>query len=115
MASERTPLITTVAVGTPRPRYPHQTVRRFCSIALGSSLIALLITFLVTAVSGPPHHHSHPWPGHGKKHLSYEKLQALLLDTPSAEKASEWSRYYTSGAHLAGQNLSQVRLIILSD
>ncbi|KAI1748357.1 hypothetical protein F4782DRAFT_542883 [Xylaria castorea] len=107
MASERTPLITTVAVGTPRRRYPHQTLRRFCSIALGSSLVVLLITFLVTAVYAPPYGHSHPWPGHGSKHLSYEKLQALLLDTPSAEKASEWSKYYTSGPHLAGQNLSQ--------
>ncbi|KAI0550511.1 hypothetical protein F4679DRAFT_542663 [Xylaria curta] len=107
MASERTPLITTVAVGTPRRRYPHQTLRRFCSIALGSSLVVLLVTFLVTAVYAPPYSHSQPWPGHGGKHLPYEKLQALLLDTPSAEKASEWSKYYTSGAHLAGQNLSQ--------
>ncbi|RYC56991.1 hypothetical protein CHU98_g9219 [Xylaria longipes] len=107
MASERTPLITTVAVGTPRRRYPHQTLRRFCSIALGSSLVVLLITFLVTAISVPPYSHSRPWPGHGSKHLPYEKLQALLLDTPSAEKASEWSKYYTSGPHLAGQNLSQ--------
>ncbi|KAJ2980850.1 hypothetical protein NUW58_g6835 [Xylaria curta] len=107
MASERTPLITTVAVGTPRRRYPHQTLRRFCSIALGSSLVVLLITFLVIVVIDPPYHYSHPRPGHGKKHLPYEKLQALLLDTPSAEKASEWSKYYTSGPHLAGKNLSQ--------
>ncbi|KAI0466165.1 hypothetical protein F4859DRAFT_333972 [Xylaria cf. heliscus] len=100
MASERTPLIATVAVGTPRPRYPHQTLRRFCSIALGSSLVALLITFLITTVYAPPY-------SHRRDQLSYEELQALLLDTPSAEKASEWSKYYTSGAHLAGQNLSQ--------
>ncbi|TGJ75551.1 hypothetical protein E0Z10_g10982 [Xylaria hypoxylon] len=107
--NERTPLFTTVAVGTPRPRYPHHTLRRFCTIALGSSLVVLLITFLVSAVSAPPYNHSHPhpWPGHGKKHISFEKLQAILLDTPSAEKASEWSKYYTSGPHLAGQNLSQ--------
>ncbi|GAP85461.2 putative glutamate carboxypeptidase II [Rosellinia necatrix] len=107
MASERTPLITTVAVGTPRRRYPHQTVRRFCSIALGSSLVVLLLTFLVTVVFAPHHHRSHPWPGHGRNRLTYKELQSILLDTPSAEKASEWSRYYTSGAHLAGQNLSQ--------
>lgn len=109
MANERTPLFTTVAVGTPRQRYPHQTLRRFCTIALGSSLVALLITFLVTAVDESPDNRSHPWPGHGKKHLAYEQLQAILLETPSAEKASEWSKYYTSGPHLAGQNLSQVR------
>ncbi|KAI0203508.1 hypothetical protein F4808DRAFT_22062 [Astrocystis sublimbata] len=105
MASEHTPLITTVAVGAPRPRYPHSTLRRFCSIALGSSLVVLLFTFLLTDFSTPPHGHPHPGPG--GKHVSYEKLQALLLDTPSAEKASEWSNYYTSGPHLAGQNLSQ--------
>ncbi|KAJ8127687.1 hypothetical protein O1611_g5948 [Lasiodiplodia mahajangana] len=107
MADERTPLITTVAVATPRRRYPHQTLRRFCSIALGSSLVVLLITFLVTVVYAPPYSHSQPWPGHGREHLTFEKLQAILLDTPSADKASEWSKYYTSGAHLAGQNLSQ--------
>ncbi|KAI0804436.1 hypothetical protein GGR55DRAFT_317592 [Xylaria sp. FL0064] len=107
MANERTPLFTTVAVGTPRQRYPHQTLRRFCTIALGSSLVALLVIFLVTAFDSPRDHDSHSWPGHGKKHLAYEELQAILLETPSAEKASEWSKYYTSGPHLAGQNLSQ--------
>ncbi|KAI3324863.1 Zn-dependent exopeptidase [Xylariaceae sp. AK1471] len=109
MSNERTPLITTVAVDIPRQRYPHQILRRFCTIALGSSLVALLITiaFLFIIDYAPPRHHSHPWPGHGKKHLAYEELQAILLDTPSAEKASEWSRYYTAGPHLAGQNLSQ--------
>ncbi|KAI0108892.1 hypothetical protein GGR51DRAFT_548025 [Nemania sp. FL0031] len=107
MADERTPLITTVAVATPRRRYPHQTVRRFCSIALGSSLVVLLITFLVTVVYAPPYSHSQPWPGHGREHFPFEELQTILLETPSAEKASEWSKYYTSGAHLAGQNLSQ--------
>jgi N-acetylated-alpha-linked acidic dipeptidase len=103
MANERTPLITTVTVGTPRQRYPHQTLRRFCTIALVSSLITLLITFLFTTTYAPPH--SQPCL---RKHLSYEELQAILLDTPSPEKAAEWSRYYTAGPHLAGQNLSQV-------
>jgi len=103
MADERTPLITTVAVGTPRQRYPHQTLRRFCTIALTSSLIALLITFLVTTAYEPPHHNHHP-----HRHLTFEELQAVLLDTPSSEKAAEWSKYYTAGPHLAGQNLSQV-------
>ncbi|KAI0876939.1 hypothetical protein GGS24DRAFT_498377 [Hypoxylon argillaceum] len=107
MANERTPLITTVAVGSPRRRYPHQTLRRFCSIALGSSLVVLLLTFLITVVYVPSNSHSRPRPGHGREHLPFEKLQDILLDTPSAQKASEWSKYYTSGAHLAGQNLSQ--------
>ncbi|KAI1173569.1 hypothetical protein F4777DRAFT_557296 [Nemania sp. FL0916] len=107
MANEHTPLITTVAVGSIRRRYPHQTLRRFCTIALGSSLVVLFVTALITLFYTPPEGRSHPWPGHRRKHLTYEKLQAILLDTPSAEKASEWSKYYTAGAHLAGQNLSQ--------
>ena len=110
MASERTPLITTVAVAAPRQRYPHQTLRRFCTIALGSSLITLLITFLITTASVPSSGHSKPWPGHGRKHLTLEELQAILLETPNADRASEWSKYYTSGPHLAGQNLSQVNI-----
>ena len=39
--------------------------------------------------------------------LAYDELKKILLDTPSAEKAREWSKYYTSGPHLAGKNLSQ--------
>ena len=30
-----------------------------------------------------------------------------MLETPKEEKAQEWSRYYTSGPHLAGKNYSQ--------
>ncbi|KAI5921081.1 hypothetical protein F4810DRAFT_702546 [Camillea tinctor] len=108
MTDERTPLITTVIVAPPRQRYPHQTLRRFCTVALGSSLITLLITFLVTVVFAPPNNISHPWPGHDeKKHIPFAELQRILLDTPSAFKASEWSKYYTAGPHLAGKNLSQ--------
>ncbi|KAI2616006.1 Zn-dependent exopeptidase [Hypoxylon sp. NC1633] len=107
MATESTPLITTVTVGPVRRRYPHQTLRRFCSVALGSSLIALFITFLITVVLAPPRNTHHDWPGHSGKHLSYEQLQSILLDTPSSSKATEWSKYYTAGSHLAGKNLSQ--------
>jgi N-acetylated-alpha-linked acidic dipeptidase len=39
--------------------------------------------------------------------LSYDDVQELLLDTPKPEKAREWSKYYTSGPHLAGKNFSQ--------
>ncbi|KAI0839059.1 Zn-dependent exopeptidase [Hypoxylon sp. FL0890] len=106
MANERTPLITTVTVGAVRRRYPHQTVRRFCTIALGSSLIALFITFLVSVVFAPSHSTHRGWPGHGK-HISFDELKDILLETPNADKAAEWSKYYTSGPHLAGKNLSQ--------
>ncbi|KAI0126650.1 PA domain-containing protein [Xylariales sp. AK1849] len=107
MASETTPLITTVTVGSTPRRYPHNTLRRFCSIALGSSIIALFVTFLYTVVLSPPTHHHKQRPGHHKNDLTYEELQSILLGTPSGEKAGEWSRYYTSGPHLAGKNLSQ--------
>lgn len=105
MSTERTPLITNVTVGSVPRRYPHQTLRRFCSIALGSTLVALFITFLV---SGRFSHHNGQWPGHHRSHVTPEELQSILLETPSGEKAGEWSKYYTSGPHLAGKNLSQV-------
>ncbi|KAI1854434.1 hypothetical protein JX265_012468 [Neoarthrinium moseri] len=101
MPTETTPLITTVQVGVVPRRYPHQTVRRFCSIALSCSLLAVIATFLWTVAFNP---HSHP---HHQSHLTFEELQAILLETPSGEKAGEWSQYYTSGPHLAGKNLSQ--------
>lgn len=124
MASESTPLIQTVLVGAPRRRYPHNTLRRFCTIACASVLLCGFATFLLNAVyiwpawrdhrhPHPPHHgpphHGHPGhhPHKGKR-LSHEELQQILLDTPSSEKAEEWSRYYTAGAHLAGKNYSQV-------
>ncbi|ETS81812.1 hypothetical protein PFICI_06814 [Pestalotiopsis fici W106-1] len=104
MPSERTPLITTVKVGEVPRRYPHQTVRRFCSVALGSSLVALLLVFLWTFSFDPQQHHPHH--EHGR-HVSFDELKTILLETPSGEKAGEWSKYYTSGPHLAGKNLSQ--------
>ncbi|KAI0000719.1 hypothetical protein F4779DRAFT_604561 [Xylariaceae sp. FL0662B] len=107
MASESTPLITTVTVGPVRRRYPHQIVRRFCTVACGSSLIALFIVFLVYAVVTPGHDRAHDWPGHDEDRITYEELQTILLNTPSGPKAAEWSKYYTSGPHLAGKNLSQ--------
>jgi N-acetylated-alpha-linked acidic dipeptidase len=104
---ERTPLLTTVRVGAAPPRYSHHTVRRFCTIALGSSLIALFLTFLWTVVFRPSHHVDFPSPHHGS-HISFDELKAILLGTPNEDKAAEWSKYYTSGPHLAGKNLSQV-------
>jgi N-acetylated-alpha-linked acidic dipeptidase len=51
-----------------------------------------------------PHHHPHH--RHSSK-VSFKELQDILLNTPKEEKAQEWSRYYTSGPHLAGKNYSQ--------
>ncbi|CZR55355.1 related to glutamate carboxypeptidase II [Phialocephala subalpina] len=106
---ERTPLIATVRVAPRRERYTHSTVRRFCTIALGSTLVAFAGLFLFLVVFTPTHHrHRHEHWGKGEEKLSYKELQQILLDTPDAEKASEWSKYYTSGPHLAGKNYSQV-------
>lgn len=112
---ENTPLISTVRVGNPPPRYPHNVFRRFCSIALTSLVVYTFISFLVLLIiDGPGHRHGHGffddvWPlGWSSSPVSHHELKKLLLDAPSAESAEEWSRYYTSGNHVAGKNLSQV-------
>jgi len=112
--NERTPLIATVHVAPPRPRYTHNIVRRFCTIALGSSLVVLVVIFLLPVAFLPSHRHHHHKPGpighpeHPANALTFKELQEILLDTPKEDKAAEWSKYYTSGPHLAGKNYSQV-------
>jgi N-acetylated-alpha-linked acidic dipeptidase len=107
--NERTPLITTIHIAPPRQRYRNRTVRRFCTIAFCSTLIAGTFFFLLPLVFLPKHLHPHPKPPHHKKpSLSFEELSTILLETPKEEKAQEWSKYYTSGPHLAGKNYSQV-------
>lgn len=100
-SNERTPLIRTVIVAPPRQRYRHHIVRRFCTAILLCALIAVTLLFIFA-----PHHH-HPHHRHSKSKVSFKELQDILLDTPKEEKAQEWSRYYTSGPHLAGKNYSQ--------
>ncbi|KAK7430209.1 hypothetical protein QQZ08_003184 [Neonectria magnoliae] len=109
MANERTPLIQNVPVGPPRRRYPHHTYRRFFTVASSAILICGFTTFAFqTFFSWPLHHHGQNGRySSRRKGLSPEAVQAILFDTPSPEKAEEWSRYYTSGAHLAGTNFSQ--------
>ncbi|OAL35299.1 hypothetical protein AYO20_05350 [Fonsecaea nubica] len=114
---EHTPLIATVYVTRRRPRYPHTTLKRFCSIALASSLIAIAICFLLPGAILPRGHDSvssylpwsppypRSWPQSAG--ITFEQLIELLLETPDEEKARSWSEYYTSGPHLAGKNLSQ--------
>ena len=113
MTSERTPLLSTERVASPRPRYPHAVVRRFCTVALASTLIWFFIAVAVSLTifpNGHSHHDPHggwTWPGCGRRKVSHEHLQRILLNIPSRQKAEEWSRYYTSGPHLAGKNYSQ--------
>lgn len=116
MENERTPLIRTVRVSQPPPRYSHARVRQFCSIALGSSLVVLAVLFLLPVAFLPDrhpgsHYPSPKYPSLPHSHddtISFVELQNILLTTPSGERASEWSKYYTSGPHLAGKNYSQV-------
>ena len=117
MADESTPLIQTVQVGPQPRRYPHQTCRRFFTIACSCLLIGGFAAFAISFFVLDNHHHHFFRHGHRGHHsvsaekskwLSYDELKAILTDTPSAERAEEWSRYYTSGAHYAGTNFSQV-------
>lgn len=99
---------------------PHRVYRRatpltrfarFTSIVL--SVLALFATIgvllaLDVSVTDPntwclrlPHrnwpHHEHP----------IEYWEHIVTSYPKADRAKEWSRYYTSGPHLGGKNYSQ--------
>ena len=118
MAGERTPLLQTVVIAPQRQRYTHSTVRRFCTVALTSTLVVIVILFLLPAQWLPggkegmsvyfpgksllPHE---AWPQ--SEGLPYKELQEVLQTTPQEDKAREWSQYYTAGPHLAGKNFSQ--------
>ncbi|KAI4279500.1 MAG: hypothetical protein LQ337_000201 [Flavoplaca oasis] len=124
-SNEQTPLLTTVHVVPRQPRYRHSTLRRFCTVALSTTLVVVVVLFLIP-INWLPHHtwdngwdNKHPplpllwstdyphhsWPA--SQGLTYQELQDILLNTPSETKAREWSQYYASGPHLAGKNLSQ--------
>jgi N-acetylated-alpha-linked acidic dipeptidase len=48
--------------------------------------------------------------GHSKwlnGRVPLEELENIMLSTPQEDQAREYSRYYTSGPHLGGMNLSQ--------
>ena len=99
---------------------PHRVYRRatpltrfarFTSIVL--SVLALFATIgvllaLDVSITDPntwclrlPHrnwpHHEHP----------IEYWEHIVTSYPKADRAKEWSRYYTSGPHLGGKNYSQ--------
>ena len=118
MADERTALIQTVEVRPyVRDRYPHHRLRSVCTallaatVVIGGAVAIILFSFAPlndgseydatlrswSAISSKEHSQS----------LSFEELQNILLETPDADQVREWSRYYTSGPHLAGKNLSQ--------
>ncbi|KAK3075960.1 hypothetical protein LTR53_000264 [Teratosphaeriaceae sp. CCFEE 6253] len=134
VVSERQPLLYYVPMEeAPSIHYPHSQIRRFCTIALTTiPLLTLAIIFFCIAIAGQsdlfgdhqtensrwlrffapdeagasewalPHAQ---WPaGEG---IDFDELQQILQDTPSPERAREWSLYYTAGPHLAGKNRSQ--------
>ncbi|KAF1833853.1 Zn-dependent exopeptidase [Decorospora gaudefroyi] len=124
MADERTPLIQRVDVRPHRDRYPHHRLRFICTSLLSATIIAGGLAAVFIFSCAPPSHDElapasrvSTWSPFstsripagwlGKTALDFEDLQSTLLETPSAENAKEWSRYYTSGPHLAGKNLSQ--------
>lgn len=121
MTTEATPLIQTVRVGPCPRRYPHQSCRRFFTIAASSLLLAAFFIFSFHLLAPEPHHHPHSHKDHfyalaalnRGSNIDHAHLQAILRDTPSADHAIEWSRYYTSGPHLAGNNFSQASPILL--
>lgn len=115
--SERTPLLL-VRVAPPRPRYAHSNVRRACTSCLASLLGVAIVLFLLPVAIFPREHGSiwdyfpwahpfpHPnWPS--SQGISYKVLQDILQTIPDAEEIRSYSKYYTSGPHLAGKNLSQ--------
>ncbi|KAI9790757.1 MAG: hypothetical protein M1835_000785 [Candelina submexicana] len=117
---EQAPLLQTVRIAPPRQRYPHTTLRRFCTIALSTCLIIAVVLFLLLPFGIDPsallsYEHSYlPWSNPyphktwpQSEGLPYHELQQVLSSTPDEAKAREWSQYYTSGPHLAGANLSQ--------
>ncbi|KAJ4299975.1 hypothetical protein N0V90_005223 [Kalmusia sp. IMI 367209] len=120
MSDERTPLITVVQTRPHRDRYPHHTLRYICTLFLSISLFTGLIAAVLILNLAPldddsdtaagilrflPNKLPEGWPS--SRGLDYEELVEILKETPDSERARTWSRYYTSGPHLAGKNLSQ--------
>lgn len=120
MANEQTPLIQTVEVRPyVRDRYPHHRLRFWCTsvlsalVLVGGIVAVLLFSFDWKTENDLPsafdraHSQQIAEAWSRRTSLDYEDLQTILLETPDADKAREWSKYYTSGPHLAGKNLTQ--------
>ncbi|EUC45144.1 hypothetical protein COCMIDRAFT_96373 [Bipolaris oryzae ATCC 44560] len=124
MADERSPLIQRVDVRPHRDRYPHHRLRFFCTTFLSATIIAGGLAAIFFFAIAPPTQDDEasvlrasaflpssaslvPEEWARKTALDFDNLQKTLLETPSAEKAEYWSRYYTGGSHLAGKNFSQ--------
>ncbi|KAJ6261738.1 hypothetical protein Dda_2537 [Drechslerella dactyloides] len=119
---ERTPLLAVVQSPPPPARRPARrpnTCARFCTIVaqvtIFYALLYLLIILPLQLV--PRRHHSPPWrdmqPPHSRyprprnQSLDLPHLIHMLSDTADINSTREWSRYYSSGAHVASKNFSQ--------
>ncbi|CAD6505294.1 BgTH12-00786 [Blumeria graminis f. sp. triticale] len=81
----------------PRSKSIRQWLLKF---ALTISIVLLIWCF--------PSRNSYGLPNlNHRNNLGPGELEKILLETPDEGKAKEWSRYYTSGPHLAGKNYSQ--------
>jgi N-acetylated-alpha-linked acidic dipeptidase len=122
MSSEQTPLLQHVHVRPHRDRYPHHRLRLVCTTLLSSLVLIGGLAAVLLFSFGPLDQGDASAPATAQSLFSaaqradgwlrktpegYEALQSILLNTPDAAQAREWSRYYTSGPHLAGKNLSQ--------
>lgn len=117
MSSERTPLLETAQTAPPRQRYPHHTLRRVCTAVLLSALaIGLpMVVFFVVSTPNRPVRAPSAFPSALKfegtadtsHELTYKGLTDILTSTPNEDQVREWSKYYTAGPHLMGQNRSQ--------
>jgi N-acetylated-alpha-linked acidic dipeptidase len=113
MANERTRLIQTVEVRPyVRDRYPHHRLRSVCTALLAATVViggvVAIALFSFAPLNDGREYDATLLAWHARSEtLAFDELQDILLEVPSAEKAREWSQYYTSGPHLAGKNLSQ--------
>lgn len=115
--TESTPLLV-VPVQQRSPRYPHLNLRRACTVGLSGILTIAIVLFLLPIAIFPRSHGSiwsylpwsRPFPHSSWPNslgISYDELQGLIQTVPSEEKTRDWSKYYASGPHLAGKNLTQ--------
>ncbi|EGX48450.1 hypothetical protein AOL_s00080g79 [Orbilia oligospora ATCC 24927] len=117
--SERTPLLSVVPTRRYSRRHRSTTCTRFCyilfQVTIFYSILYLLVLIPLRILPEwssplkwrdiPPPHERYPLPKN--KDLGLERLVKILDETPDAAKAKQWSKYYTSGAHVAGKNYSQ--------
>ena len=81
---------------------------RFISLAALTAVIYITYpVFISFDVIGGTRSLCLPHPGWPHNEHPIEFWENIAISYPKAERAKEWSRYYTSGPHLGGKNYSQ--------